>query len=204
MLLILPPLFPNSRQAFAAQFSGDSGRLMFRENGIGAAHRVTEAEQQQLVAIHGLYSSINRWFFWAFLLISVVIWPVVGMLGNQAGGSDFSSSVSPYLFLLLPVGLIATQLWARSRLRRLLASLPVVMPALPRREADDVLLNASSWTSLVLPPMVLALALYAYQPALGRLPVLWPLGLIAVGSYFLLLAWHKFRRKAAVQEPGNQ
>lgn len=200
MLPILPPFFAHSRQAFEAQFSGDGATLVFRESGIGPAVSITRDEREQLLAVHDRYATIYRWNFRTFLLLALVLLPLARILNNLDIVIAAGSSVPRSLFLLPLVFMPATSLWARSQLRRRLAAMPVTAAALPRHQADGVLLAAASWTSLVLPPAVLALTLYAYKPSPGGWPVMWTLGLVVFSGYFLLLAWEKYRRQTTAAE----
>jgi hypothetical protein len=197
MLPIVPPFFASSRQAFAAQFSGNADNQLFRENGIGPAYRVTAADAEQLMAVHDHYTTLHRWSFRGFLLLVLVVMPLVRMLNNPDIATWVGSNATKYLFLLPVIFVPASSLWARSQLRRELVGLPVAAPALARRDANAVLLAAASWPSLLLPVIVMPLALYALKPAAGDWPMASTLGLVAFGGYFLLLAWQKLRLQTA-------
>jgi hypothetical protein len=199
MMRLLAPIFPNSRQAFEAQFAGQEGNLVFRENQVGPAHAVADDRKQQLLAVHDRYLVINRWSFRGFLILILVVLPFLRMLNNPGLQIGPNSTFSRNLYLLPAVYLMAAALWARWQLRARLADAPVVAPALSQAEAQRVLLRNLSPISLVIVPAIMMVAFLVYGPEadyLAGINALWTFAAIGAFAISIWLGWQKSRLRS--------
>lgn len=169
---------------------------MFRENQIGPAHAVADDRKQQLLAVHDRYLVINRWSFWGFIILVLVVLPFLRMLNNPGLPIGPNSCFSHNLFLLPAVYVTATALWARWQLRARLADAPVVAPALSQAEAQRILLRNLSSISLLIVPATMFVAFLVYGPEgdyLAGVNALWTFAGIGTFAISIWLGWQKFR-----------